>query len=58
MRHLSLTAIAIALTGAVALAKPPDGSGPAMRWAHSWKEAQEEAKTRNVPIMFAFHKDD
>lgn len=57
MRHLTLAAFALALSGASALAKPPDNAGPAMRWARSWKEAQEEAKVRNVPIMFAFHKD-
>jgi hypothetical protein len=55
MRPLPLAAIALAFAAVPAFAKPP--AGPEMRWAHSWKEALQEAKERNVPIMVAFHKD-
>ena len=28
-----------------------------IQWAGDWEKALEEAKARNVPIMFTLHKD-
>jgi hypothetical protein len=35
----------------------PQSGSEGIAWAHSWAEAVEEARIRNVPIVFSLHKD-
>ena len=46
----------VSLSVASVRAEPPENAAH-MRWAHSWSEAQAEAKERNVPIMIVVGSD-
>ncbi len=64
MRRTSFVAAALALVlaGGVALAGPKAGKTGAapkeyIQWTVDWDQAKAEAAERNVPIVFAWHKD-
>ena len=56
MTCLSRVLFALTLASAAG-AETPGPDAPRMRWAHTWKEALEEAKIRNVPILIAIGSD-
>jgi hypothetical protein len=55
MKKTVLVAGLMMLVAGAALAADP--KGPSIEWRHSWAEACEEAKVRNVPVFVTFHKD-
>ena len=41
----------------IATVEAKEKEASAIRWAHSWKAAVEEARDRNAVIFATFHKD-
>ena len=55
-RWTAAAAIALALPWAGSVAAK-EKEAPALRWAHTWAEAVEQARDRNAVIFATFHKD-
>ena len=53
----ALLAIVLPLVASDARAQQPEKREPGFRWFVDLDEAIAEAKTRNIPLFVAFHKD-
>jgi len=50
-------AVAVIIAALSLSASAPQDKGGAILWAKTWKDGLDEARIRNVPILFTGHKD-